>query len=73
MTWSTYDLGRLDNRLGAEVVKSRGLERELDEVKASRLKESDEHNALCITVQMVCDDLELAPTQETSSLMVRVV
>ena len=42
-------------------MKSHGLEKELDVVKASLLKESDEHNALRITVQLVFDDLELAP------------
>jgi hypothetical protein len=43
------------------VVKSRGLERELGEVKVSLLKESDEHVALRVAVQLVYDDLELAP------------
>ena len=31
----------LDDKLGAEVVKSHGLEKELGEVKGSLLKESD--------------------------------
>ena len=52
----------LDDKLGAEVMKSRCLEKELDEVKASLLKESDEHDTLCVAVQLVYDDLELAPT-----------
>ena len=43
------------------MVKSRGLEKELSEVKASLLKESDEHNTLRVAVQLVCDDLKLAP------------
>jgi hypothetical protein len=47
----------LDDKLRVEVVKSRGLERELCEVKDSLLKESDEHAALRVTVQLVCDDL----------------
>ena len=53
-----------------EVTKSHGLEKELDEVKASLLKESDEHDTLHIAVQLVCDDLKLAPEQETSSFAV---
>ena len=36
------------------------MEKELGEVKASLLKESDEHDALCVTVQLVYDDLKLA-------------
>jgi hypothetical protein len=42
------------------VVKSRGLEKELGEVKDSLLKESDEHDTLHVTVQLVYDNLELA-------------
>jgi len=34
-------------------------------------KESDEHDNLCVAVQLVYDELELAPEQETSSLVVR--
>ena len=45
MTW----IG-LDDKLGAEVMKRRGLEKELNEVKASLLKESDEHDSLHVTV-----------------------
>ena len=63
----------LDHRLRAEVTKSHSLEKELNEVKATLLKESDEHDALCVTVQLVCDDLELAPAQEMSSLVVHAV
>ena len=48
MTWTG-----LDDKLGAEVVKSHGLERELGEVKGSLLKESDEHDTLCVAVQLV--------------------
>ena len=40
----------LDHRLGTEVTKSRNLEKELDKVKATLLKESDEHDALCIAI-----------------------
>ena len=56
-----------------EVVKSRDLEKELSEVKASLLKESDEHDTLRVTVQLVYDNLELAPEQETSSITVHAV
>jgi hypothetical protein len=45
VTWT-----RLDDKLGVEVVKSHGLERELGEVKDLLLKESDKHNALRVTV-----------------------
>ena len=54
-------------------MKSHGLEKELGEVKASLLKKSDEHDTLRVAVQLVCDDLKLAPEQEASSLMVHVV
>jgi hypothetical protein len=49
MVWHVAWIG-LDDRLGAEVVKSRGLERELGEVKVSLLKESDEHDALRVAI-----------------------
>ena len=45
MTWIV-----LDDRLTTEVMKSHRLEKELDEVKATHLKESDEHDALRVTV-----------------------
>ena len=45
MTWTG-----LNDSLGAEVTKSRGLDKELSEVKASLLKESDEHDTLCIAI-----------------------
>ena len=66
MTWEG-----LDDKLGAEVMRSHGLEKELGEVKDTLLKESDEHDNLRVIVQLVCDELELAPEQETSSLAVR--
>ena len=68
MTWTG-----LDGRLAAEVTKSRSLEKELGEVEATLLKESEEHDALRITIQLVCSDLELAPAQKTSSFMVHAV
>ena len=43
------------------MTKSRSLEKELGEIKAILLKESEEHDALRIIVQLVCNDLELAP------------
>ena len=52
------------------MVKSRGLEKELSKVKDTLQKESDEHDNLRITVQLVYDELELALEQETSSLIV---
>ena len=51
-------------------MKSHGLEKELDEVKTSLLKESDKHDALCIIVKLVFDDLKLAPEAETCSYVV---
>ena len=65
MTW----VG-LYGKLRVEVVKNHGLEKELGEVKDTLQKESDEHDNLRIAVQLVCDKLELAPEQETSSLVV---
>jgi hypothetical protein len=55
-----------------EVVKSRGLEKELGEVKDTLQKESNKHDTSCVAVRVVYDDLELAPAQETSSLVVHV-
>jgi hypothetical protein len=51
------------------VVKSYNLEKELAEMDSLQ-KESDEHDTLHITVGVVYDNLELAPTQEMSSLAV---
>ena len=45
MTWTG-----LGDKLGAEVMKSHGLEKELDKVKASLLKESDEHDTLRVAI-----------------------
>ena len=42
-------------------MNSHSLEKELGEVKATLVKESDEHDALHIAIKLVCDDLELAP------------
>ena len=36
------------------------MEKELGEMRASILKESDEHNTLRIAIQLVYDELELA-------------
>ena len=63
----------LDDKLGVEVVKSCGLEKELSEVKDTLQKESDEHDSLRVTVQLVCDELKLALEQETSLYVVRTV
>ena len=40
-------------------------------MKDTLQKESDEHDNMRVAVQLVCDELELAPEQETSSLVVR--
>ena len=45
MTW----VG-LDDKLGVEVVKSHGLEKELSEVKDTLQKEGDEHDNLRVAV-----------------------
>ena len=68
MTWTG-----LDDKLWPEVTKSHGLEKEFSKVKASLLKESDDHDTLHIIVQLVYDDLMLAPEQEMSSLAVHAV
>ena len=56
MTWTC-----LSDKLGPDVTKSHGLEKELSEVKASLLKERDAHDTLRVVVQLVCDALEMAP------------
>ena len=48
MTWAC-----LDDKLRAEVVKIRGLEMELSEVKDTLQKESDEHDNLRIVTPRV--------------------
>ena len=68
MTWTG-----LTDKLGVEVMKSCGLEKELDEVKASPLKESYERDSLRVAVQLVFDDLKLALEVETSSYVVHVI
>ena len=45
MTWTG-----LDGRLTAKVTNSHSLEKELGEVKATLLKESEEHDALRVTI-----------------------
>ena len=54
-------------------MKIHGLEKELNEVKASLLKESNEHDSLHIAIQLVFNDLKLAPKQETSLYAVRAI
>ena len=66
MTWAG-----LDDKLGVEVVKSHGLEKELSEVKDTLQKGSNKHDNMHMTVQLVYDELELAPELETSLLAVR--
>jgi hypothetical protein len=52
------------------VVKSRGLEKELTKVKGSLKKESDEHDNPRVAVRLICNDLEMTASEETSSLAV---
>ena len=40
----------LDHRLRTEVMKSHSLEKELSKVKATLLKENDEHDALRVVL-----------------------
>ena len=54
-------------------MKSHGLEKELDEVKASLLKEIDKHDTLHVVIQLVFDDLKLAQKVEVSSYAVRAI
>ena len=56
MTWAG-----LDDKLRTEVVKSRGLEKEISEVKDTLQMESNEYDNLCVAVQLVYDELKLAP------------
>ena len=42
-------------------MKSHSLEKELSKVKDTLQKESGEHDNLRIAVQLVCDEVELAP------------
>ncbi|XP_066313885.1 uncharacterized protein [Miscanthus floridulus] len=58
----------LDGRLAAEMTKSRSLEKELGEVEATLLKESDEHDLLRAAVGVVFNDLEVTRPEGTSSL-----
>jgi len=51
----------IDDKLRAKVVKSHVLEKELSEVKDTLQKESDEHDNLRAAIQLVYDELELAP------------
>jgi hypothetical protein len=50
-----------------------GLEKGLNEVKASLLKESDEHDTLRTAVGLVHGELRMTSEQGTSSLVIRVL
>ena len=50
LTRSVRDMGGINDKLGAEVVKTHGLKKELSEVKDTHWKERDEHDNLCIAV-----------------------
>ena len=58
--WCLFWAG-LDHRLGADVTKSHNVEKELGELKVTLLMESDEHDALRVTVQLICDHYEMTP------------
>jgi hypothetical protein len=49
----------LHNKLGEEVMKSHGLEKELAEAKGSLQKESDDHDDLRVAIGLVYDDLRV--------------
>ena len=54
-------------------MKSHSLEKELNKVKASIMRESNEHNTLRVIFQLVFNDLKLASEQEMSSFVVHVI
>ena len=54
-------------RLEAEEI-SVGLGTELAEVRGTLQVESDQHDLLCSTIVVVCDDLQVAQEEGTSSL-----
>ena len=43
------------------MIRHRRLEKDLGKVKATLLMEREEHDALNVTVQLVCSNLELVP------------
>jgi len=57
-------------RLEAEEI-SAGLGTELTEARGLLQVESDQHDLLCSAIMAVCDDLQLAQEEGTSSLMTR--
>ena len=64
------DRTALNDKLRQEVVKSRGLERELSEAMDSLLRESDKHDALRVDVGLVFSELGMTSEQGTSSFAV---
>jgi hypothetical protein len=50
-----------------------GLEMELDDTKKNLQMENDEHGMLHAAIGVVCNDLEVAQVEGTSSLVARVV
>ena len=64
------DRTALNDKLRQEVVKSRGLERELSEARDSLLRESDKHDALRADVGLVFSELGMTSEQGTSSFAV---
>ena len=59
-------------RLEAESISAR-LATELTEARRGLQAESDEHNLLCTALRVVCDDLEVARPEGTSSLMAHAI
>ena len=59
-------------RLEAESV-STGLATELTEARRGLQAESDKHDLLRATLEVVYDDLEVAQLEETSSLVTRAI
>jgi hypothetical protein len=59
--------------LGWEKVKVLTLEKELVEVRKNLETETSEHNMLCATIGVICDDLGVAQVEGTSSLAARII
>jgi hypothetical protein len=59
--------------LGQEKAKALALDKELAEARKNLEVEASEHDMLCATIGVVCDDLRVAQTEGTSSLAAHVV
>jgi hypothetical protein len=49
------------------------MDKELDEGRKSLKAEVSEHDILCDAIRVICDDLEVAQMEGTSSLAARVI